>query len=694
MIAKPKNQRRFILSLLLILSFAWCYQAQVSTAPREWLGMEGLQWQFNDTCLKSAHIKSMPTAAVSLAPGKGSIICRSNTFLPQANKLAFWTASNAASAKSFSIIARSRDNQLLAQREILPTPDWREQPIELSDWQSGEIFIELQRADSATNQERLSVRSRMEYFADPPAAPPSLPLLIALSFVLAACLLFFFFRYIAAASTSRFALFLFCCAVFTHFRQEVYFYWDEWHVLSRFMKLGWPGSIYTHNEHFLPLFFGYYQALVRTLGSHYLLFILISLLLHTANAVLFSKLLQRIAAQAASAKTASRLLALLFLLSALHAEALHWAFEASLLLAQTIALIGFILAWDGVSERSSRRIYAGALCCGLSPLFFGNGFATSFQLAALLGFGSLFIASQSRPSHAVTRFRKRLQWCVATLFSSALVFAGSAALYLIFREGAGHGVEQARPFENLEAVSNYLLVGTGLGTALRGMGLYPILNPSAAPQVLNYLARWLPFLETYQAQANLFFAWIGVLLLGLCILYGSWGTHRRQNLRTTAIGLTFMLSSLVLPAFGRWQLGVEQSLSLRYHYAALLGLGIVFLPVFVKLFGTLSTQTPRRPRQEAILFFVIVLHISSQFTASGVFSHFTSAGRENQEFLQQMESWNEWRLAAGKRKSWEGEPSASAGLQPRFPTNLTPGVHPDGIAEIMNWLAPSGYRKP
>jgi len=654
--------------------------------------MEGLSWPTEASCSAESLVKTIATRAFTLSAGSSTTAtsCRSNYFVPKSEELSVATASNAVSGDSFFLEAIDAQGVSLAKTPISPSSDWREHTLSLGDVANKSISLVLSQHNLAKPGEKVSVRSRVEYYDRAIPAQTSLPWLLLIALPLATGALLFFFLFVAQASNLKFAAFLLFSTFVVHFRQEVFFYWDEWHVLMRYAKMGWGGAIYTHNEHFLPLFFAFYQGLARALGDYYLLFIFISLCIHSLNACLLARLLERLAGDWSHRREASRLLAFLFALSALHAEALQWAFEASLLLAQTTCLYGLLQAWDGVTTRSPKKLFVGALSCGLSPLFFGNGFATAFQLAAVLCLGALFVETQGRDSHARARLKKRFRWCFAALSSSAFVFAGVAALYIYFRDGSGHTVEDARPFENLDAVVEYLIVGTGLGTILRGIGLYPILQPAAAPIALTHLLPWIPFLDSYKATPDLVFGWIGILTAFVLLLVSCTRGQAAKTLRITAIGLVFMVSALLLPAFGRWQLGAQQSLSLRYHYPALCGLCIFLLPLFCRMLR-LAYEKHNRLLTSGLIS-ILTLSVCAQLSAAAFFHHFTAAGRSNREFISQMQSWNEFRTASPKKISWEGHKTKSSGLQPLMPPNLTPGMHPDDIAKVIHWLSPDKYQ--
>ena len=123
-----------------------------------------------------------------------------------------------------------------------------------------------------------------------------LPFLICAA--LAATLLCWIIRSKAFAENNKaFFLILLALSFFVHFRGTLFFFGDEWDFLRRLSFKGFSGVIYTHNEHFIPFFFTAYFVEVLVFGANYFLFILVSILIHAANAYAVSRLLRRVLAQ-------------------------------------------------------------------------------------------------------------------------------------------------------------------------------------------------------------------------------------------------------------------------------------------------------------------------------------------------------------------------------------------------------------
>ena len=83
-----------------------------------------------------------------------------------------------------------------------------------------------------------------------------------------------------------------CIAGFVvHYRANLFYNWDEWVILDRFLNNGFSEALRRHNEHFLPLYFGIYFSEVNFFLKLYDGLILFSLLILVINSWLVSKIL-------------------------------------------------------------------------------------------------------------------------------------------------------------------------------------------------------------------------------------------------------------------------------------------------------------------------------------------------------------------------------------------------------------------
>lgn len=483
----------------------------------------------------------------------------------------------------------------------------------------------------------------------------------------------------ALSARALFGLF-FIAGLLVQFRTAPYFYWDEWHVLERFKNLGLPGVVYTHNEHFLPIFFAWFFSQAKLFGNHYLAFLLVSAALHALNAVLLVNLLRRLGRLFPHVKEFSVLLALIFVLSSLHAETLQWAFEQSILLSQCFTLTSMILAFDFFTMGNLwRAVLAGASGL-LAPLCFGNGFSLALQLSVLLVVGNL-------PEHFKNRalLKTHLQRIAGLLGFLAIFTLGAVLLYKTHTESTGHGVERAHAAGHLAEVAEYLWVGTQFGSILRGLGIFPALGPESALEALASLGIRVehPFL---------FLANIGFLCSLLVLVLGAlWSKRTRASVQLWLTGQLLLAVCFLLPALGRWELGAGQSLSLRYHYSALLGLLIMCIPLASACYGFAASA---RPLLRGAVMSVFLLLIGVHFVVGRNFEYFTKQGYEHRLFVSELTSWKKQLRTLSSTQpnvDYEASGTALSGMHPANRGTITPGRHPNDIYAVLHWLNAREY---
>ncbi|MCC6220727.1 MAG: hypothetical protein IT291_05755 [Deltaproteobacteria bacterium] len=489
-----------------------------------------------------------------------------------------------------------------------------------------------------------------------------------------------------------FLIFFFVASVLVQMRPSVYFYWDEWHFMERLSQLGIKGAVYSHNEHFLPLFFLYYYFQTRLFSDSYLLYIICGLLIHALNAVLLLLLLSRInlLSKPFVNVRAARLLSLLFLISGLHVEVLQWAFEQSILLFICVSLVSMLAALEFADSGKFRNLIALGLSGLLAPMLFGAGFIIPFQIA--------FVCSLSGGAS-----KQRLVRIVAAVVVCAVGSGFAGVAYYLNKEGAGHGIGDANMFGDPMAVLKYIFVATQLGTVLRGLGLFPTLERQAPQKLFEILS-----IRTDALSPEVFIAYFGlavsVALLVVCAIEKE---GRFDRIRLWVMGQLLMCSQLLLPALGRWQFGLVQSLYLRYQYGALIGLFVALLPAvsyllsWVQCGGALEgdRKTARVPSNlvrnalHIVLVFVMSTNVYIGLQCCNVFvgaqsDNLTSRGKANRSFAFQLVEWNALLSSEGisSESSYEGKGSSLAGNQPTMPEVLTPQRHPNHIFQVLKWL--------
>lgn len=462
-------------------------------------------------------------------------------------------------------------------------------------------------------------------------------------------------------------------------RTSVYIYWDEWHVLERFSQLGFGGVVYTHNEHFLPLFFTWLFAEARIFGDSYLAYIFVSCGLHALNGWLVYELLSRLGEGRKGTRQASVLLAAAFVASSLHGEALQWAFEQSLLISQALTLAASCLVWDFMRRGERSRAGFAAACCFAAPLCFGNGFFALIQaglvaVTALLG-AELSVSGRDGSREGLRR--------IAIAGATALLGTAAAAwLYSIYQSSSGHGASELTPFSDPLALARYLYVGTQLGAILRGLGLFPFLELTAP-------AKGLAALGVASDSPEMLLAHLGLLInIALLVFARRAAVLRGWAIRLWILAQCLLFGPMLLPSLARWQLGVSQSLSLRYHYSTLFGLAVALLPVVSAACATRSVLLRRVGAS------LLVCWLTAQLLTARGFDYFSGLGASHRAYLPQLVDW-EAKLAALRSTnpsvSFEANGTELSGMQPAHPQTLTPGRHPEQIYAVLRWLSPRRF---
>jgi hypothetical protein len=587
--------------------------------------------------------------------------------------------------KTAHVILRTVDGQTLAdERFPVPAPEsWLAYRLRVPENFIGTaVTLEVHSKLYPVPGFAFALRDRVDFYRSSPLLSwqsylqsPRMGELICLCLALVVAGVLFTLREIRPSWSALLGIF-FVCGCVVHFRSSAYFFWDEWHVFGRFQELGFPGVVYTHNEHFLPLFFAWYFVQAKLFADCYSLFLLVSLLIHALNAVLLVRILSELGESLPGCRPLSLLLGFLFLISALHGESLHWAFEQSLLLNQTAMLLGYLCLLRFVKSGSLSGLGGCACAVVAAPLLFGNGFVLSAHLLLLC-----LAVGCSRGRHWQEIFKKKLLPLLAVcLFSAAI----AAFLYLTHRQSAGHGIEsaeQAGPFAHLREIAVYLFVGSEFGAVLRGVGFYPYLGPEELSSIFGAWPQAVVSPETLLAGfgllSSLFFLWFSTRV----------AEHRRTSLCLWLLGQGIILSCMLLPSLGRWQLGAQQSLSLRYHYPTLVGVAIMLLPVLSRLWRAEEQGSKRGRCSTAVLFFLLAGYLALQLHVGGTFTYFSSRGFENRLYVEKLADW-QYRLLAAD----QGQGAALLpGAEPAMPNTVAPGRSAAQIYAVLHWLDAKKY---
>jgi len=462
--------------------------------------------------------------------------------------------------------------------------------------------------------------------------------------------------FLATLSNAGFFLLLTLLAFLFHYRSGLFYHWDEWNALDRFVAQGFDAAFLSHNEHFLPLFFITYFSQISIVGLNYWALIVVSLLLHSFNALLLSIFLTRLADAVESFKTshtqiAARLIAALYLISALHSETLQWAFEQSLVLRQIASIVSLLAALSYLKHGKASALAISLVMTLLAPFLFGSGLLLPVEMLLLVAF--LYIASTSLDISFYSRSRK-------LLFSSFALLIPVLLIYYLNRKGAGHTVDDMKLQGGLLQIFSYIFCASQFGTVLRGVGFYPSLELDAA-------SNFLPLFIRARISAEIFFSLSGTAIsIALLLLYRR-SEHRRRNVSLWLFGQCWILLSFILPALGRWQYGLIQSLSLRYQYTALVGLALVAMPLVLEFLEHIW-QNPKRKQWQRFGFIYLAYHCGLAAILAYHFIYYTEKGSQNKQYIHQL---------------LNSAPNSDPTLI-HFPESLAPGIHPLRIREIAH----------
>ncbi len=489
----------------------------------------------------------------------------------------------------------------------------------------------------------------------------------------------------AAALCSRPGLLFFWLLVFgalVHFRPETFFYYDEFHVLERFMERGLPGVAFSHNEHYLvAFFFTYYLEAITLLAEPYY-FLIISFLLHATNGYLLFGFLKRLTGDRRYGKEAAALLAFFYVGNTLYAEVLRWTFEQSVLFFQVCMLIALCSAWDYLIRGGRWRLFVTVAASFLAPLYFGNGFSVIFWLMGVVAYHLV-------SSRRTLRLKSPLVLRSAAVLAFVLVALGTtAALYAANKEAVGNTVDKARPLERPDRVAGYAFAGAQLGTVLRGLGLFPVIEITGPVHLVKEID-----LDKTIREPEIALAVVGLALsIWLLYLSMSFTLDRGWAVSCWALGQWILCSSFFLPAIGRWQLGFAQALVSRYHYTSFIGLTIVLLPLVMKLYQFLLLS-PRPRLMFGVLSVYLTLLFGQQLLAGQFYWYFPEKNYRHISYIQKLQNWNNCLKQASPtvRVPFEGQGTPLENQNPLPVDSITLLRHPDQVYAVLHWMNPGRY---
>ncbi len=706
---------------LLAASALACFQLSVSSDAPEFAGFSPITWDTLDGCSAGGLSKKIYGARATIhtfnqSPQEERLSCKSAPLILKEGRArvyflgGYYKPGRPNKSKKRIRILNERGERISSQalfiRGTIPSRDiWEPIDLQIPEAYVGQkAYLLLEEEFPHKKDNWLALRNKVDFFEvknpleklQTWAQQSSLNSLFAPIAAFSLCLLLLITGGYRIPSGVFLAL-LFFVAFCVHFRSQVFIYFDEWHVLEHLSATGFTGALYRHNEHFLPLFFAWYWLEALLFGDRYLLWTSISIAIHAVNALLLYKILFALfPASSASDDMPSddacsirrfscRAATLLFLLCGLHSEALHWAFEQSLLLAQLFTFGSFLCGMRYFEKQKKTDLLCAGILAALAPLLFGNGFIVLPQLGFLL----CIYALQQKVSFGV--FFKR---SFLLMLSGGMLSLLTLAAYFSQRSGAGHSVDDVKPFENPEQVKEYIEVGTQVGTVLRGLSIVGTADGS----VMKDVYRGSFFRKLYQKPVyltpELYLAYCGGVLnfsmLILCLI-----SKRRKELGTIwLMGNLIIVSSLVLPALARWHHGVQQSLSPRYHYGSLLGLMLMLMATWRAVLSLFDDKDKQARRISLAVFLLLCSWACARQMSMGAQARwFTNHGLNHRTWVAQARDWERAvsEVAQGQPMSYYAEKTPLADLQPEYTPSITPGRGPRDIYRVLSRLDPKRY---
>lgn len=561
-------------------------------------------------------------------------------------------------------------NRISTFRPVVTGNVWRR--LELPITQQGMYVLHL--VNKETSPISLRLRNKVDYFASAQlheklqkifAGRPAkylLQLLFAsLSFVVL----------LQARNRSRVLRFSFFLAIsfLFFYRLNLSFAIDEWDLLKRLNDGGLAAALVTHNEHFIPVFSLFYYAQFSAFAGAYHLYILVSLLLHCATAMLIESFVLRLLSGSRHADKTAYAASVIYLLSCLHAESIQWSICQSTLLFMTSGLVSLILSWDYFERGGIGRLLAVLLALVMALFSFGAAFILLLQIPLFVAYQCYLKRESIDPSLAIRRGFKLL----SPVF---LVGVSAAGMYWLKRDGFGIGVDDLRP-NSLGDILTFAAVGTQFGTVLRATGAYPF-------EGFGQLAAVTPsFIPT-----GIFGFFCGLFIsLGLLFYYR---TKQHDTGRATMlwlIGQGCIIMPMALVAIGRAGYGLHHSYVLRYQSPAIFGFCLLCLPLLQRAFQKINSGEGRwKFALLAVLFLFSQLH----FLRAHIL--YTFNGALQQSAVEQLLFWNQvnHREPFDSKIPFEASGRELEGLQPLFywghPGStgaILPFVHPDTMLNLV-----------
>lgn len=656
-----QKKRTLILLLFFVFIIKFNFLEPVASS---YIDFEDLEWQSSSDCFKRNVLPiDNLSEGLEFSALNSEAECFTSNIKSRTNlvKISFsYLEKTSGKSHPYKIYAIDDQSNQIFLKDMPNTSE-----VLVGSWNSlylklPERVLRLKLVNINSKAPKLYVRDRLEYLTSYVSAEKESPIetlsssyLNCIFSLIGFCL---FYLLIRSVCGFPYYIILVSSATFFQFSFKPFFYFDEWHVLQRFSENSFFNAvIYTHNEHFLPLYFTWFYSEKLIFSANYQLYLLAGCALLGTYAYLVYRLLMVLRI----GEPASKLLALLFTVTSMQVETLKWAFEQSILLSSIMGLLFLISGIEYLNTKSIKYLVLGALALFLSPFFFGGGFSyLPIGLAIFICY-ELFVLK----SDLFTAIKKLSPYVILSCIAIAIPFL----LYSKYKHASGgHALDESSFFLNIPALISYVFLGVGLGSILRPLGFYPVLS-LAHPS--EYLAKY--FYINLGVDLSFSFMTFVASILIVLFLY----IKTSKNKFFFFSGIMFLFVFFILFSLGRYKLGANQSLALRYQAEVLPGLILLLAPVFDYVFS----NWPKLPKfKRSVLLSVLGVWLLIQFISKNNFKYFDYNGDIDRIYITSADQIMDESLSIN---------SHNQGESPLHVSGITPGRGMQELVKTYRWIA-------
>ena len=453
------------------------------------------------------------------------------------------------------------------------------------------------------------------------------------------------FMLILSYITNSIRIFLLCLfiAFLFHYRFDLFFYADDFDFFSRYNLYGWPGILYNHHEHIIPIFSAVFFSEYLLFGSNYQAFLILSMVLAALNATLLCSLLRKLQISREAAVIAG---GILFTASYLQGAALQWVTCQSILLSVFFRLLAFNVALKSGSDYCALWLSVLFFSILGSALSFGGGITVWLEVVILI---VLFGKKGSKAN-----CKLMLTAVTAGVVVASMYFYNS---YVV--EHTQNRLSLANPIE----IIRYVFFGAQYGTFARGLGFSQFLT----------FGNWFSGVDK-DIVLSLSALAPGLILLSLyCFVF-------RDKWRFWILGQLLMMLPFLLTGIGRYRWGgVDYALSLRYYPIPTIGLCVLVAPILQEL-----------GKRKLIFSIILLLFLEHQIHRISSERFYIDKGLLSKSFAQQLVNWRSIQEQSKNSTEYDGRGTDFSGLypipyagSPHDPVAYVPKKHPEYLMNLL-----------